>query len=312
MKVNQYWMCDYGRLNTFKFVNDAESRVSSPMMRPLEAGILNDGETELQKCEWDDALARVISELKNYSGDEIAFIASPYSTLEDNYALKRFANEVIGTENIVYIPDIIENAQDDILIRADRTPNATGLKYLGIKAVDNSFLDKIKNKLIKLVYIINDSVARLPEAEQLSKHIEVGIIQISNFNEMSRKATIILPAATYAEINGTFVNFEGMVQRIRPAVATLEMERIPGEFTVSRLDKFGAQNDRWTKGTKFNARPVWKVFAQLAKAMGHNFGYANTEEVLIDIASKVPELSGLDYEVIGTKGVLAGQTESVG
>ena len=310
MDVNQYWMCDYGRLNTFKYVNDEKTRVNSPMVRPLEGGILNDENFELADCEWDDAIARAISELNNYIRDEIAFIASPYSTLEDNFTLKRFAKEVIGTKNIAYIPHI-EGEDDKLLLRADKTPNAAGLKYLGIKPITPKFIEKILNKQVKLVYMINDNLGRLERTEDITKAIEVGILHISNFFEKSKKATVIFPASTYAEINGTFVNFQNRVQRIRPAVATLEQERLPGEFAVSRLDKFGAQNDRWTRGAKFNARPVWKVIAQMAKVMGSDFGYDNTEDVFDDIAAKIPEFAGLNYEIIGEQGALIGQTEEV-
>ena len=306
MDVNQYWMCDHGRLNTYKFVNDEATRVNSPMIRPSEGGILDESEYKLNECEWDDAFARIISEIKNYPPGETAFIASPYSSLEDNFALKRFAEEVAGTTEIVYIPNI-GGADDALLIRADKTPNAKGLEYLGIKPIDKIFIDKIINKKFKLVYMLNDSISRLPEADALAKSLEVGILQISNISEFSKKATVVLPLATYAEINGTFVNFQGRVQRVRPAVATLEQERLPGDFSVSRLDKFGAHNDTWTHGTKFNARPAWKVLTQIAKAMGIDFGYENTEDVFDDIAVKVPAFSGLYYEEIGTHGVLAGQ-----
>ncbi|HJY63736.1 MAG TPA: NADH-quinone oxidoreductase subunit G, partial [Ignavibacteria bacterium] len=126
---------------------------------------------------------------------------------------------------------------------------------------------------------------------------------------LSKKATVILPLSTYAEINGTFVNFQNMVQRIKPAVVTIEQERLPGDFSLSRLDKFGAHNDKWTHGTKFNARPAWKVLAQIARAMGHEFGYSNTEDVFDDIVSKVPEFAGLNYEVIGSDGAMIGKME---
>ena len=304
--VNQYWMCDYGRLNTFKFVNDKTTRVSSPMIRPLEGGLHEDGNYKLRECEWDDAIARVISEIKNYKPEEIAFIASPYSTLEDNFALKRFASETAGTKEIAYIPNV-EGKNDKLLLRADKTPNAAGLKYLGIKPVNERFINKILQKQFKLVYLLNDSLGRLQNSEELVKAIEVGIIQISNFTELSRKASVILPASTYAEINGTLVNFQGRVQRIKPAVAAIEQERLPGDFSVSRLDKFGAHNDKWTQGTKFNTRPAWKVITQIAKAMGHDFGYENTEDVFDDISAKVPEFAGLNYETIGSNGVLVGQ-----
>lgn len=306
MDVNQYWMCDHGRLDTFKFVNDEATRVNSPMMRPesvSSADVINE-------CDWDDAVARAITELKNYSDDEIAFIASPFSTLEDNFALKRLAEEVVGTKNIAYIPHVA-GEDDKLLLRADKTPNSTGLKYLGINPIDPKFIDKILSKQVKLVYMINDTLGRLERTEDIAKAIEVGILHISNFGDESKKATIIFPSSTYAEINGTFVNFQHRVQRIRPAVSTLEQERLPGEFAVSRLDKFGSHNDKWTRGTRFNARPTWKVITQIAKAMGNDFGYENTEEVFDDMASKVAEFNGLSYEVIGTHGALVGQMEEV-
>ena len=308
MDVNQYWMCDYGRLNTYKFVNDETTRVTSPMIRPPESGILDDGNFALRECEWDDAIARIISELKNYKPNEIAFIASPYSTLEDNFVLKRFAEEVTGTIEIVYIPHI-EGNDDDLLIRADKTPNSTGLKFLGVNTISDNFINNIINKKFKLVYMLNESVSRLKNADEIAKALEVGILQISNMTELSKKATVILPLSTYAEINGTFVNFRNIVQRIKPAVATIEQERLPGDFSLSRLDKFGAHNDKWTHGTKFNARPAWKVLAQIARAMGHEFGYSNTEDVFDDIVSKVPEFAGLNYEVIGSDGAMIGKME---
>jgi NADH-quinone oxidoreductase subunit G len=311
MEVNQYWMCDYGRLNTFHFVNDAETRVNSPMMRPFEGGILNDGDYELIKCDWDDAIARVIGEMKNYRPEEIGFIASPFSTLEDNFVLKRFAEEVIGTSSIGYIPQIHENDEDDFLIRADKTPNSKGLKYLGIKPLSQEFVDNIMNKKLKLIYIINDSISRINNSDALIKNIEVGIMHISNYVPTSSKATVIFPASTYAEVNGTIVNFQGRAQRLRPAVANIEDERLPGDFSVSRLDKFGAHNDKWTRGAKFNSRPAWKVIAQIAKAFGNDFNYEDTSEVFDDIANKIPEFSGMSYESIGTFGELVKTEEPV-
>jgi NADH-quinone oxidoreductase subunit G len=307
LDVNQYWMCDYGRLETYKHVNDASTRVSSPMMRSDGSNGDADG---LTGCDWDDAITRVISELKNYSADEIAFVASPFSTLEDNFTLKRFAEEVIGTKNIAYIPNIW-GEDDKLLLRADKTPNSAGLKLLGIRPIDPKFTDKILNKQVKLVYMINDSIGRLERTDEITKAVEVGILHASNTDSSSHKASVLFPASTYAEINGTFVNFQNRVQRIRPAVAALEQERLPGEFAVSRLDKFGSWNDKWTRGTRFDARPVWKVLTQIAKAMGHDFSYETTEDVFDDIASKVPEFSGMSYELIGTHGVTIGQTEAV-
>jgi predicted molibdopterin-dependent oxidoreductase YjgC len=45
--VNSYWMCDHGRLNTFKNVN-ADSRINSPQQR-------KDG--QLNEISWDEAIS---------------------------------------------------------------------------------------------------------------------------------------------------------------------------------------------------------------------------------------------------------------
>jgi len=311
LDVNQYWMCDSGRLDTFKYINDSEIRLKSPLVRPIEGGILDDGSYDLVTSDWDNAIARVISEIKNYKSDEIGFIASPATTLENNFVLKKFAEEIIGTDEIVYIPDIQENSEDDFLIRADKTPNAKGLELLGIKPYSQDFIDKILHKKLKLIYVVHDSINRIPNSEEVIKEIEIGIVHISRITRTTKKATVIFPASTYAEMNGTFVNFQGRVQRLKPAIATIEEERLPGEFVMSRLDKFGAHNDRWTKGTKFNARPVWRVLTQLANALGGGFKYTNASEVFDDIAEKVPAFSGMSYKIIGSQGILTGHKEVV-
>jgi NADH-quinone oxidoreductase subunit G len=92
------------------------------------------------------------------------------------------------------------------------------------------------------------------------------------------------------------------VQRLRPAVVTLEQERLIGDFALSRLDKFGAPNDRWTHGTRFNARPTWKILKQIAKGLGHEFNFNNSEEVFMELCSTIPAMNGWDYDTIGDNG----------
>jgi NADH-quinone oxidoreductase subunit G len=304
LAVNDYWLCDWGRLNTTAFVNDEELRIKSPQIKLNEASSENE---ELIDVNWDEAISKSISHLKNYEGSEIMFVASAFSTLEDNYALKKFAKEIFSSDNIFYIPNIDENFSDDLLRRSDKTPNANGLKLLGIKPYSKETIDTLSSGKIKMLYILNDDIFRMPGAEEFIKNIETNVHQISIHNKYSENASIVLPTSTYAEINGTFVNYENRIQRLRPAVATLEEERIIGEFAMSRLDKFGAQNDRWTHGTKFNSRPGWKILKLVAKAMGHKFAFENSEEVFIELCSTIPELNGYDYETIGSKGIVAGE-----
>ena len=176
---------------------------------------------------------------------------------------------------------------------------------------NDEFINKLNGGKIKLLYILNDDITRLKGSEEFLKKIEASIQQISINNNFSGNASIILPTATYAEINGTFVNFQNRIQRLRPAVATIEEERLIGEFSMSRLDKFGAPNDRWTHGTKFNARPGWKILKLVAKALGHGFSFENSEEVFIELCSTIPDMNGYDYESVGKHGIVVGEKSLV-
>lgn len=304
LKVNDYWLCDWGRLNTTKIVNDEELRITSPMLRLDESSLEKE---VLIDVNWDEAISKSVSHLKKYEGNEIMFLASPFSTLEDNYALKKFAKEIFGSDNIFYIPLIDENFGDDILRKSDKTPNANGLKLLGIKPYSNETINILTSGKVKILYILNDDIMRIPGADQIAGKIEASIQQISIHNGYSSAANIILPTSTYAEVNGTFVNFQNRIQRLKSAIATLEEERLIGEFSMSRLDKFGAQNDRWTHGVKFNSRPGWKILKLVAKAMGHNFEFENSEEVFTELCSTIHGMNGYDYETIGKHGIVTGE-----
>ena len=297
--VNEYWLCDYGRLNTYKFVNDGKSRIKSPMIK-LDPE--DNKKEEIIEVDWDEAISKALYKLIN-KDKEILFVASPYSTLEDNYALKKFANKVFKSDNIIYIPCIDESFEDNILKKADKTPNTNGLKLLGIRPYNENDKNDLKDGKYHFLYIINEDFSKLPDFKELTKKIDFVIQHQHTKNGFYPYSNVIFSESSYAEINGTFVNFNNRIQRIKPSVATLEKERLIGEFELSRLDKFGAHNDRWTHGTKFNARPTWKIFKLLAKVMGHDFLFENSEEVFTELCIKVLEKKGIDYDTLGSKGL---------
>jgi NADH-quinone oxidoreductase subunit G len=302
--VNDYWMCDWGRLNTFKNVNDEKIRINSPRIRLHEDSLQKD---ELLDVNWDEAFSKAAAQLNKFGNDEKLFLASPFSTLEDNYALKKFAKEIFGSDEIYYISSLDDSFGDDILRKSDKTPNSNGLKLLGIKELSTESIEKLNSGKIKLLYILNDDISRLPGSEKFLKNIQSGIHMISYINNNSPDANVIFPTSTYAEINGTFVNFQNRLQRIKPAVSTIEQERLIGEFQLSRWDKMGSHNDRWTHGTKYDSRPGWKIIMQLAKVLGYNFEFGNSEEVFTELCASIPSLNGYDYETLGSKGIIAGE-----
>ena len=303
LHVNDYWLCDWGRLNTFDHVNNEEQRIKTPRIR------LSEEENQIEaliEVDWDEAISKTVSELINKDKD-ILFIASPYSTLEDNYTLKKFANEVFKSNSVFYIPNIDENFGDDFLKKSDRAPNTQGLKLLGINPFNDEVCSDLENGKYKILYVINEDPSKHPDSKKILQNIKLSIQHLSIKSSYCNYATVIFPEATYAEINGTFVNFQNRIQRLLPAKQTLEQERLIGEFSFSRLDKFGAPNDRWTHGTKFNARPTWKILKQIAKVMGHDFMFESSEEVFVELCNVLPGMESYDYNTVGSQGIVVGE-----
>ena len=304
LNVNDYWLCDWGRLNTINNINDENLRIHSPKLKLDEESGEKD---DLIDVNWDEAISKTVSHMRNFDKDSIAFIASPFSTLEDNYALKKFAKEVFESDNIFYMPVLDENFGDDLLRKSDMTPNTAGLKLLGINPYTLENTEALNSGKIRFLFILNDDVSKIPGSDFFLQKINTSIQLLTIKNKYSHSAGIIFPLSSYAEVNGTFVNFQNRIQRLRPALTTLEQERLIGEFQLSRWDKMGAHNDRWTHGTKFNSRPGWKIIKQLAKVLGHDFKFENSEEVFIELCNSVSGLSGYDYDTVGKEGVTAGE-----
>ena len=298
-EVNDFWMCDWGRLNTFKHVN-VENRIKAPLMKKDE-GVVEVG--------WDEAIARVASGSKTFRKSEIAAIGSAYATNEENYLFQKFAADVLGTRHIDFMRHTIEGDEDRLLLQADKTPNSLGAREVGVRPREgglgfDAIIKAIRDGQIKLLYLVDDNIAADPVIAQALGKLEFLVVMCSFENETTRLADVVLPSSTFAEKHGTFTNFQGRVQRIRPSVATFDQDRALDGFAMSRLDKFGSPYDRWAKGVKRDCRPTWKIVAGIANVMGVKYRYSSAEDVFNELASVNPVFKGLTYRKIGNKGVM--------
>jgi len=133
--------------------------------------------------------------------------------------------------------------------------------------------------------------------------LDLFIVHSANENKSTAIADIVFPSSTFAEKNGTFINVNGMIQRIRPAVATIEQDRAIDGMSMSRLDKFGTKWDRWASGKKIDAKSTWKILTSIAKSMGSKLKYNMAEEVFNEMAETLKEFKSIDYDDIGESGI---------
>lgn len=298
-KVNSYWMCDHGRLNTFKYVN-SKSRIDGPHLR--REGVLT-------KVGWDESFAQCASRLKAFSKNEIAVIGSPYVTSEDSFIISKFAKSVLGTMHLDFLRHINPTFGDDVLRQSDITPNSLGAELTGIapskQGLDfEGIINGINEGRIKAIYLFEDDLVSADSSlENILSKLDLFVVNSSNFNRTTELADIVFPASTFAEKNGTIINYEGWVQRIKPAVTTVESDRSLDGLELSRLDKFGTQFDRWNKNLKYDARPTWKILLGLSAILGSKIKYNLAEDIFREMANIIPAFNGMDYDSFGDFGV---------
>ena len=131
---------------------------------------------------------------------------------------------------------------------------------------------------VKAMYIMGENpIITDPDmrhTRQSLTNLEFLVVQDIFPTETAVIADVILPAAAFAEKDGTFTNTERRVQRVRKAVEP------PGE-----------------------AKPDWDIITLLAEKMGHRFGYKNPEQIMEEIASLTPIYGGIHYDRLNGYGL---------
>ncbi len=106
------------------------------------------------------------------------------------------------------------------------------------------------------------------------KSLDFLICQNLFLTETAKLADVVLPAASFAEKEGTFTNTERRVQRVRQAI-----EPIGG------------------------SRPDWMIICELATRFGYPMAYAAPEEIMAEIAALTPSYAGVTYPRIEENGL---------
>jgi len=289
MYVNRFWLSDDARLNHYKFVN--ENRITQPSVK--KNGML-------VNVEWKEAISTAAAMLKGFKPGETMFISSAKATNEDNYLLQKFVRDVLGSNNIDFLEHIDNSKIDNFMGVADRTPNSNGARATGaanngkgMRA--NDLADNIKNGKIKALFVMEEDFLNHSHIIEFLDKLELLIVLHYNHNVITSKADIVLPASTYAEIEGTYANKDNRVQHFTPAIVTKENLRYMG-MKMSRLDKFGAFNDRWTQHEIRDCKQSWKIIQLLAKEFATHFNYKNSNDVFEEIVEKISHFRHMNYD----------------
>ncbi len=212
--VNQWWICDKGRFD-YRFID--ENRIEFPYAR-------QDG--QLRPSDWDSTIAaaarRIRSNIDEHGIDSVAVLVSPQLSNEELLATRQLFVEGLGiTKTALSNPWEEPGPEDDILRRADQNPNTAGAKQVGFSGDCGTLLKEAAAGTVKLLYVFRHDLGDA-EARDLLQKADTVIFQGVNWNGTAELADLVLAGATHAEKSGTFVNFEGRLQRFNQALAPLE------------------------------------------------------------------------------------------
>jgi NADH-quinone oxidoreductase subunit G len=265
--VNGRWMCDMGRLN-YRFINDP-ARLKEPLVR--EAGAV-------RSVSWTDAIAQVVGRLDRLragGGERIALIGSARATTEELYLFRQLARR-LGTTLIDVVPH--EGSADALLLQADRTPNAAGARLTGVAATPPGsrlagIAQGIRDGRVRALVVMGEDLAGDGIGIDLLGKLELLVAIDLLPNAVTGAAHYVLPASSFAEKSGTFINAAGRIQRLNPAVPS------PG-----------------------SARPGSVILADLLCGLGEPVAAA-AESIYRAMAEEMAPLRGVSWESIGTQGV---------
>jgi NADH-quinone oxidoreductase subunit G len=124
---------------------------------------------------------------------------------------------------------------------------------------------------VRAMYVAGSFLpAHLEGREDALSRLDFLVVQELFLTETALAADVVLPAASFAETDGTFTNNGGLVQRVRQSIPPVHQ-----------------------------SKPDWAITSLLAQGMGTDFGFQmSSSTIFLDIARNVAAYEGLRYPLL--------------
>jgi formate dehydrogenase alpha subunit len=193
----------------------------------------------------------------------------------------RGQNNVQGACDLGALPNVYPGYQ-----KVDRPQiqkkfeQAWGTPLSGTPGITHTeIFDAIHEGTIKVLYEVGENPA-LSEANanhvyEALKKLDFFVVQDIFLTETARYADVVLPAASFAEKDGTFTNTERRVQRVRKAINPVG-----------------------------DSKPDWLITCLIAERMKkHGFDFDGPLQIMEEIASLTPSYGGITYKRLDDRGL---------
>jgi NADH-quinone oxidoreductase subunit G len=244
--VNDTWICDFGRMS---YKRQAEGR--------LERALLGGEPASLEA-----ALERAADLLRGAraGGARVLGIASPFASNEDLFTLRRLLDDLGAGPGVFRVP---RGAPDDLLLKAERAPNAAGARALGF--VEDGPVGTGG---------VGIALGHELEPAELAG-LDALILIDAHDSPLARRADVALPARSFQETGGSFTNHARRAQRFEAAVEPRHEARALGEWLGRLAAAAGV--------------PGWQA-------------HWDVRAISRELATAVPAFAGADLDGLGDHG----------
>jgi NADH-quinone oxidoreductase subunit G len=246
-----WFMCDEGRFD-YAYVNDR-----ARLQRPLYHG---------QPTDWEKlipALRNDLAAVGRESGSRLAAVLSPMLTCEEAYLLAKLIKGFSPQANL-YLGWVPVVGQDDhypqdrkgnpiqptkFTIRAEKCPNRRGVEeilkhFQGDVHGFDAFLKSAAEGQHQAAYLTAGYSPRLEpwldeQQAQALQNVPLLVVQDLFASAATTAAKYVLPASTFAESDGCFVNHANLAQEVRWAVRPGEAGQTEGQIFLDLLERRG-------------------------------------------------------------------------
>jgi NADH-quinone oxidoreductase subunit G len=275
-EVNSHWMCDFGRLN-YQWINRG-GRIEAPLVR--------DASGRLSPVSWSEALTKLADALRGSRAGAKA-VVSPFMANEDIGALRRVMEQVGGGSGVFRVEtgeEVTLPGFPSLKLRTDRAANVHGAEAFGFTrtgdADGNGGIADLSS-FDGTLFVLGDELADVDATFGASAGL---FVYVGHFlAPAARNAHFVLPATTFAEMEGTFTNVQRRVQRFWPAL------QVPGM-----------------------ARPAWQILGVLLAGIGDEGAPGTAADAFHALGSVRPEFGTLQWADLGAGGALLPQPAAVG
>ncbi len=187
----------------------------------------------------------------------------------------RGQNNVQGACDVGALPNVLSGYQavTDVTVRkmfaeewnVEHLPSTPGLTV-------TELLHEAEKGRIKALYIMGENpVVSDPDSDhvrQVLARLDFLVVQDIFVSETALYADVVLPAASFAEKDGTFTSTERRVQRVRKAIEPLGQ-----------------------------AKPDWEILCDVARRCGYeSMDYRHVSQIMDEIARLTPIYAGITYD----------------